>query len=143
MRRQIGLPSIIGFFGLLTAANAQAPAPQPPTRFDGTYQLVSSTKVNQMHTAMSGTMAPCPDRRPGPLTVAQGQAQYTTQSGYELRGTVGPNGELDLRMSAPGGGGSRPTEMRTAAAQIDNKGTTYARQIGAGCSYDYVWQKQQ
>jgi hypothetical protein len=32
--------------------------------------------------------------------------------------------------------------MRTAAAQIDSTGKVYARQIGAGCSYDYVRQKQ-
>lgn len=87
-------------------------------------------------------MAPCPDRTAGPLTIGQGQAQYTTESGYELKGPVGPNGELDMRIMAVGGGGSRALEMRTAAAQIDSTGKVYARQIGAGCSYDYVWQKQ-
>jgi hypothetical protein len=56
--------------------------------------------------------------------------------------TVGPNGELDMRNHSVGGGGSRPLEMRTAAAQIDNTGTVHARQIGAGCSYNFVWQKQ-
>jgi hypothetical protein len=43
---------------------------------------------------------------------------------------------------AVGGGGPRPLEMRTTAAQIDGIGKVYARQIGSGCSYDYVWQKQ-
>ena len=43
--------------------------------------------------------------------------------------TVGPNGELDMRHHSVGGGGSRPLEMRTAAAQIDNTGTLRARQI--------------
>jgi len=39
MPRPIGLLSIVGFFGLLAAANAQtAPA---PTAFDGTYRPVS------------------------------------------------------------------------------------------------------
>jgi len=143
MRRQIGLLSIVGFFGLLATADAQAPpAAAAGTRFDGTYRSVSSTKVNPMSMSSKGDMAPCPDRTPGPLTIAQGQARYTTQTGHELQGPVGPNGELDMRISAVGGGGSRPMELRTAAAQIDNTGKVYARQIGAGCSYDYVWQKQ-
>jgi hypothetical protein len=49
---------------------------------------------------------------------------------------------LDMRISTVGGGGSRAMEMRAAAAEIDGTGKVYARQIGAGCSYDYVWQKQ-
>jgi hypothetical protein len=139
MRMQIGLLSIVGFFGLLVTANAQAPsASTAGTKFDGTYRLVSSTKVNAMSISGKGDMAPCPDRTPGPLTIVQGQARYTTQTGHELQGPVGPNGELDMRISAVGGGGSRPMELRTAAAQIDNTGKVYARQIGAGCSYDYV-----
>ena len=143
MRTQIALLSIVGFSGLLATADAQTPsASTAGTKFDGTYRLVSSTKVNQMHTSSKGDMAPCPDRTAGPLTIAQGQAQYTTESGYALKGPVGPNGELEMRISAVGGGGSRPMEMRTAAAEIDGTGKAYARQIGSGCSYDYVWQKQ-
>jgi hypothetical protein len=46
-----------------------------------------------------------------------------------------------MRISAVGGGGSRPMELRTTAAQIDSTGTARARQIGGGCSHDYVWQK--
>ena len=143
MRRQIGLLSVVGFFGLLATADAQAPsASTAGTKFDGTYRFVSSTKVNPMHTSSKGDMAPCPDRTPGPLTIVQGQARYTTQTGYELKGPVGPDGDLDMRISTVGGGGSRPLEMRTAAAEIDGTGKVYARQIGHGCSYDYVWQKQ-
>jgi hypothetical protein len=143
MRTYVGLLSIVEFFGLLATAYAQAPAASTAgTRFDGTYHLVSSTKVNPMYTQMNGRRSPCPDRTPGPLTIAQGQVRYTTQTGYQLQGPVGPNGELDMRISTVGGGGSRPLEMRAAAAEIDGTGKVYARQIGAGCSYDYVWQKQ-
>jgi hypothetical protein len=86
MRRQIVLLSIVGFFGLLAIADAQTPsASTAGAAFDGTYQLVSSTKVNPKHTSSKGDMAPCPDRTPGPLTIAQGQARYTAETGYELQ----------------------------------------------------------
>lgn len=141
MQRKIGLFSAVGFFGLLAAASAQTqPTPAASTAFDGTYRLVSSAKVNEMYTSPNGSMLLCPDRTAGPLTIAHGQARYTTQSGNQLQGTVGPNGELDLRVMAAGG--SRPMEMRTSAAQIDSKGTARARQIGGACSHDFVWQKQ-
>jgi hypothetical protein len=141
MRMRIGLLSIVGFFGLIAAVDAQTPpAPTAVAAFDGTYRLVSATKVNQMYTSRKGDMAPCPDRTPGPLTIAQGQGRYTTQTGYELQGPVGPNGELELRVMAVGG--SRPMEMRAAAAEIESTGTVRARQIGGACSYDFVWQKQ-
>ena len=91
MRRQIGLLSIVGFLGLLATADAQRPsASTAETKFDGTYRLVSSAKVNPMYTSSKGDMAPCPDPTPGPLTIAQGQARYTTQTGHELQGPVGP-----------------------------------------------------
>ena len=71
MPRSIGLLSIVGFFGLLAAANAQTvPA---PTVFDGTYRPVSWTKANAMYTDKTGRMAPCPNRRPGPLHIANGE----------------------------------------------------------------------
>ena len=88
-------------------------------------------------------MLMCPDRTPSPLTIANGQAKYTTESGRELDGTVGPNGALDMRLMAIGGNvHGRPTELRTMGAHVDNAGTVHARQIGGSCSYDYVWQKQ-
>jgi len=143
MRRQFGLLLIVGFFGLLAAAAAQTPAASPAvTKFDGTYRLVSTAKVNPMYTSSKGDMAPCPDRTPGPLTIVHGQARYTTQTGYELQGPVGPYGELDMRMIPVSVGGSRPMEMRAAAAEIDVTGTVRLRQIGGACSYDFVWQKQ-
>ena len=72
MPRPIGLLSIVGFFGLLAVANAQtAPA---PTAFDGTYRPVSWAKANAMYTDKTGRTAPCPDRRPGPLHIANGDS---------------------------------------------------------------------
>jgi hypothetical protein len=141
MRRQIGLLSIVGFFGLLAAADAQTvSASTAGPAFDGTYRLASSAKVNQMYTSMNGGMLPCPDRIPGPLTIVQGQARYTTATGYQLEGTVGSHGELEMQVMATGG--SRPMEMRTSGAQIDSTGTVRARQIGGACSHDFIWQKQ-
>jgi hypothetical protein len=143
MRMRIGLLSIVGFFGLLATANAQTTsASTAVTAFDGTYRFVSSAKVNPMYTAQNGRMAPCPDRTPSPLTIQNGQARYTAESGHELQGTVGPNGELEMRMIPVTVGGSRPMEMRSEAAGIDSAGTVSLRQVGAGCSYDFVWQKQ-
>jgi hypothetical protein len=135
MRRQIVPMSIIGFLGLLVAANAQAPSP-----FDGTYHFVSSTKVTPMYTSNKGDMAPCPDRTPGPLTIAQGQARYTTESGFELHGTVAPGGELSLRLTPVSTGGSRPLEM-DATGSIDARGMAVVHQRASGCRYDFAWQK--
>lgn len=59
MRTQIGLLSIAGFFGLPAQADAHAPSASTAGRtFDGTYQLVSSAKVNPMSTSSKGNMAP-------------------------------------------------------------------------------------
>ena len=141
MPRPIGLLSIVGFFGLLAVANAQtAPA---PTAFDGTYRPVSWTKANAMYTDKTGRMAPCPDRRPGPLHIANGEVRYTTASGYKLRGTVGPQGQLTLGLVAPGNArsaGARTLDLNTSG-QIDNTGTARVHQSGASCSYDFAWQK--
>jgi hypothetical protein len=133
MRMWIGLLSIVGFLGLLATANAQTTSPSTAvTAFDGTYRFVSSAKVNPMYTARNGRMARCQGRTPGPLTIQNGQARYTAESGHELQRMVGPNGELDMRMIPVTVGGSRPMEMR-AAAGIDNAGTVRLRQIGSAC----------
>ena len=61
MRRQMGLLSVVGFFGLLASANAQTlSASTAGPSFDGTYQAVSSAKVNQMFIAQKGNMGVCP-----------------------------------------------------------------------------------
>ena len=142
MPRPIGLLLIVGFFGLLAVANAQtAPA---PTAFDGTYRPVSWTKANAMYTDKTGRTASCPNRRPGPLHVEYGEVRYTTASGYKLRGTVGPHGELAMGLIAPGNArnsGSRTVNLNTTG-QIDSTGTARVHQSGASCSYDFAWQKQ-
>lgn len=144
MRRWTGLSSTVGFLCLLAAAAAQAPSPATAAApFDGNYRFVSSAKVNQTYTTRNGQMGQCPDRRTGPLHIANGRARYTTATGYRLRGTVGPQGELAMRIVAPpnsSNAGSRFIDIITNGA-IDNAGTARARQTGGSCSYDFVWQK--
>jgi hypothetical protein len=141
---RIGLLGVVGFFGLLAAANAQAPSPAAAgASFDGTYRFVSSARVNQTYTTRNGQMGQCPDRRAGPLHVANGRARYTTATGYRLRGSVGPQGELAMRIIAPpnsSNAGAFPLEMN-ANGTIDGSGIARVRQISHSCSYDFVWRK--
>jgi hypothetical protein len=142
MRRWIGLWWIVGSFGLAAAANAQSPstagAPFAGASFDGTYRFVSSARVNQMFTTQRGQTAQCPDRYPGPLKIVHGEARYTSATGYRLKGRVGPQGELAMRASGPGG--SRPIVI-DLSGNIDGAGTIRARQTSNACNYDFVWQK--
>lgn len=134
MRSWIALLSIAGLIGVVAAVNAQTTS---PASFDGTYKLVSSTKLNDTYTGRGGRMGRCPDRRPGPLHVVAGKAHYTTASGRRVDGMVGPQGEIDMRMSLPG---TNTLEMH-AAGNIDNDGAAHIRQRGTSCSYDFVWKK--
>ena len=84
-----------------------------------------------------------PRRRAGPLHVEGGRARYTTATGYKLRGTVGPQGELELHVVAPpnsSNAGSAPIDL-VVNGSIDGAGTVHALQISHSCSYDFVWQK--
>ena len=57
-------------------------------------------------------MGVCADRTAGPLTIAQGQAQYTTATGYQLTGPVGPQGQLAMRsLTPPGSNGYQPLDI--------------------------------
>lgn len=143
MQKSVGGLSIIGFFGVLAAANAQAPSPSVAgTQFDGTYALVSSVKATQTYRTRGGQMGVCADRTAGPLTIAQGQAQYTTETGYQLRGPVGPQGQLAMRsLTPPGSNGYQPLDI-IVNGRVDGAGTARARQISNSCSYDFVWRKQ-
>jgi hypothetical protein len=139
MLKQIGLVWIVAFVALLAAADAQTPPPSTAGAvFDGTYRLVSSARVNQTFMTRKAQVGQCPDRRPGPLTVMQGRARYKSATGYPLRGTVGPQGELAMRAAGPGQ--SQPIEIRVSG-QIDGTGTVRARQTSNSCNYDFVWQK--
>jgi hypothetical protein len=144
MQKSVGWLWVVGFFGLLAAAaNAQTPPPSTagPT-FDGTYALVSSTKVNQAYTTRGGRLFQCPPLSAGPLTVAQGRASYTTATGHQLTGTVGPQGQLAMgSVAAPSsGGGYRPVETNVRGS-VEANGYARARQMGNSCSYDFLWQK--
>jgi hypothetical protein len=142
MRRPIGLLWIVGFFGLVAAANAQGPS-TAGTPFDGTYRLVSSAKVDATYVARNGQTGPCPDRLAGPLTVVNGQASYTTETGYRLAGTVGPQGQLALSLLAPtnsSNAGSHPIDI-IVNGNIDRAGTARVRESSHSCSYDFTWQK--
>jgi hypothetical protein len=141
MRMQIGLLAVVGLFGLIASASAQTTAAAAGSAFDGTYRFVSATKVRAMYTSSKGDMAPCPDRTPGPLTIAQGQARYTTETGYQLQGAVAPNGQLAMRLLPVSTGGSRPLEM-DATGSIDPEGMADVHQRANACSYVFVWQKQ-
>jgi hypothetical protein len=68
----------------------------------------------------------------------QGRARYKSATGYPLRGTVGPQGELAMRASGPGQ--SQPIVI-TLNGTIDRVGTVHARQTSNACNYDFVWQK--
>ena len=82
-------------------------------------------------------MGHCPDRKPGPLHVVAGKAYYTMASGHRIAAMVGPQAELEMKMSTPG---TNTLEMH-AAGGIDNTGTAHLRQRGNSCSYDFVWKR--
>lgn len=141
MQRNISWLCAVGFLGLLTAANAQTPPPSTAgTPFDGKYRLVSAARVNATYTTRKGQSGPCPDRRAGSLTIVNGQARYTSATGYRVRGTVGPQGELAMRAVAPSSWASQPIDL-SVNGSIDGAGTARVRQLSHSCSYDFVWQK--
>jgi hypothetical protein len=129
------------FFGLVAAADAQAPTPTGGSPFDGTYRFVSAAKINKTYVTRGGRIGQCPDRAAGPLTIAQGQARYTSATGRQLEGSVGSRGELAMQFTAPpDSNGYRPIEL-SVDGSIDGTGTVRARQRSNSCSYNFVWQK--
>jgi len=86
-------------------------------------------------------MGQCPSRRAGPLTIFGGQAHYTTVTGRKLKGTVGSQGELAMRLvTPPSSGGGYPFEI-SVSGNVDGAGTARVRQKSNSCSYEFVWQK--
>ena len=151
MQKHIGWLWIVGFFGLVPAANAQTVAPSAAnTQFDGNYAFVSATKVNETYTTTWTTrMGQCGDiRKLGKLTIVNGQARYSgfgrvTKAGFE--GTVGSQGELAMRLAATPatrGAGASPGVEIIINGKIDSNGAVHARQMSYGCSYDLIWQKE-
>ena len=141
MQKNIGWLWAVGFFGLLAAANAQTTPPTAGgTPFDGTYRLVSTATVNATYTTRKGQTGPCPNRRAGPLHIENGKARYTTATGYRVRGTVGPQGELAMRAIGPSSWASQPIDL-SVSGTVDGAGIARVRQLSHSCSYDFVWQK--
>ena len=139
MRKAVLWLGVTGFLGVSAAAGAQAPT----SAFDGTYSLVSATKLTPTYVTRGGQMGICQDRSPGPLTISQGRAWYTTSTGYQLVGNVGPQGQLAMGIQAPPNnpGSFRPIEMRVNG-QVQPSGYARVRQTGNSCSYDFLWLKQ-
>lgn len=128
-------------FAFSTAAYAQTSSSSTPvTKYDGTYALVSLTKLHETY-AQLGTnwIRRCPTPKPGSLIIVNGQARYTTSSGKESEGTVGSQGELAMQSSAPSKYAG-PSEIATHG-RINGDGTVTARRMSNGCSYDLIWQK--
>jgi hypothetical protein len=141
MRKGVASVWVIGFFGLPAAANAQTLSPSAPvTKFDRTYAFVSGMTLNEISTNYNGHIVRCrTSPSAGPLTVANGQAQYTSMRGLQLEGTIGSWGELAMRYVAPVLGGFG--EIITLGT-IDGAGTVSARQVNYRCTYDLIWRKQ-
>ena len=149
MQKHIGWLWILGFFALLATAIAQtASPPTASTQFDGTYAFVSRTKVNKTYAVLgSNRIGQCGGTATGnhrrPLTIANGQAQYTTVNGLQYEGTVSSQGELAMRSATPArhGGWAGVGKERMIFGKIDGGGTVRARQIDYNCSHDLIWQK--
>lgn len=105
--------------------------PPPPSgkQFDGAYALVS---VTQAHNGGSGAnrVNQCTNRHPKSLIVTNGQARLPL-----FEGTVGSRGELAMREGPSG-------DERIINGKMNGNGTVRAREIGRGCTYDFVWQKE-
>jgi hypothetical protein len=147
MQKHIGWFWMIGFFGLIATADAQtASPPAASTQFDGTYAFVSRTKMNETYAVTrSNRIGQCGGTGKGnhrrPLTIASGQAQYTTANGLQYEGTVRSQGELAMRSATPAKWADEGHE-RMIFGKIDGGGTVRARQIDYYCSHDLTWQKE-
>jgi hypothetical protein len=141
MQKDVGWLWLVGLCGLLASADAQTPPPAAVgSSYDGTYRLVSSANVNATYTSRKGQTASCPSRRAGPLHIVNGRARYTSATGYRVRGTVGPQGELAMRAEGPGSWGTQPIDL-SVSGSVEGNGTARVRQLSHSCSYDFVWQK--
>lgn len=91
------------------------------TQFDGRYEFVLLTQVNEHNSGLC--------RKPITLIVTVGEAWLP-----HFYGKVASGGELTMRAVGTG-------DDRIINGRIDVKGTVHAREIGRGCTYDFVWQK--
>ena len=112
------------------------------SQFDGTYGFVSGTALNETYrTTGTARMGRCRNPRyEGPLTIVNGQARYTSATGYQLEGTVGSRGELEMR-SITAGNKSVIIQIETRG-WVDDKGTASAQQVSIWCSFNLLWRKE-
>jgi hypothetical protein len=150
MTKSIGWLAIGGIFGLFGAAEAQTPAPSiAMTAFDGTYTLVSSTPENYEGLANGDPYLKarfqCRRGAAGaPLIIERGQARISNATtGRQFEGTVGPQGELAMRLISPVAWpeGIVPGDEVILSGRIDRNGTARGRTVSRACAYDFVWQK--
>ena len=136
MQNNTGLSLIVVFLASFSAANAQTvPPASAGTKFDGTYEFVSATKLNESYTNYSGRLQQCEDYRGTPLTIVNGQVRFFTWTG-----TVGPQGELTMHVTLAPFKGPFVYD-RTITGVIDSTGTIRARRSTRYCQYDVVWRK--
>jgi hypothetical protein len=148
MTKSIGWLAIGGIFGLVAAAHAQTPAPSiATTAFDGTYTPISSTPENYEGLANGDPYLKarfqCRDTRPEPLIIERGQARLSNATTGNFEGTVGPQGELVMRLIslAAWPEGVMPGNEIILSVRIDRNGTARGRRVSRACAYDFVWQK--
>jgi hypothetical protein len=136
MRNNTGLSLIVVLLASFSAANAQTVSPAGTvTKFDGTYDFVSATKLNESFRNYVGRLERCADYKGTPLTIVNGQVRFFTWTG-----TVGPQGELTMHVTlAPFKG--PVIQDRTITGEIDNTGTIHARCSTRYCQYDVIWRK--
>jgi hypothetical protein len=95
--------------------------PSGDIQFDGRYAFVSMTQVSEHDSGFC--------RKPISLIVTVGEAWLPA-----FYGKVASGGDLTMRAVRAG-------DDRIINGRIDANGTVHAREIGRGCTYDFVWQK--
>jgi hypothetical protein len=85
----------------------------------------------------------CQDnKKAGPLKIMNGQARLSNGPGYHYEGSVGPHGELAMRLVTPPlcSKCSLPREIMVDE-RIEENGTVKARRADYRYSYDLFWKK--
>jgi hypothetical protein len=144
MQKHIGWLSVAECFGLLATANAQTPpVAAVGTRFDGTYAFVSGTNVNETYLAGIGRVGSCPaNKKAGALHIVNGRARLSNGPGYHYEGTIGPQGELAMRLVTPAVCSKCSLGVEIMVnGRIEGNGTVKARRMDYRCSYDLIWRK--
>ena len=144
MPKGTGWLSLVRFFGLLAAADAQTPpSSSAGAAFDGTYRFISSTIVSPTYITQNGRIGQCVDDwQAGPLTIVRGQARFSMINFVllDFEGTAGSQGELAMQSVPQPGHNGRPHEGRLDA-RVDATGTVRAR-LTSHCNYDLVWRRE-